>query len=116
MSSQKQKSVVFTFEEEVWLRYIHKIESDRTILDNLLFSGKDGDLTPYNKSKLCEYYSVLYSLEEIMYKLADDDFFDPETKSFIVSEDLAMKFSLFMQALVLSKEIVTENNCSISLH
>lgn len=116
MSSGKQKNVVFTFEEEVWLRYVQKIESDRAILDNLLFSGVDGDLTPYNKSKLCEYYSVLYSLEEIMYKLADDDLFDSETKSFIVSEDLAMQFSIFMQALVLSKEIVTDNNCSISLH
>lgn len=116
MPSGKQKNVVFTFEEEVWLRYVQKIESDRVILDSLLFSGTDGDLTLYNKSKLCEYYSVLFCLEEIMYKLADDDLYDSQTKSFIVSEDLAMQFSIFMQALVYSKEIVTDNNCSISLH
>jgi len=115
MSSNKEKNVVFTLEENTWLTYVQKIESDRTILDNLLFRSSD-PLSLYNKSKLCEYYSILYCLEEIIHKMADDENYDSATKSFIVSEGLAFQFSLFMQALVLSKEIVTENNCSISLH
>jgi hypothetical protein len=115
MSSHEENNVVFTLERGKWLSYLQKIKSDRIILDNLLFRNIE-PLSLYNKSKLCEYYSILYCLEEIIHKMADDENYDSETKSFIVSEGLAFQFSIFMQALVISKEVVTENNCSISLH
>ena len=116
MSSEKKKKVVYTLEEDTWLRYLYKIETDRAIVENLLFRDPDSMMPMHTKSRLCEYYGLLYSMEEVIHKMSDEDNYDDTTKAFIVSESLAFQFSMFMQALVMAKEVLMDNNCSISLH
>ena len=116
MSSEKDKNVIYTLEEGTWLRYRYKIESDRSILENLLFEDPPEKLSLHAKSRLCEYYALLFSMEEVIEKMADQDNFDEAAAAFIVSESLAYQFTLFMQALVMAKEVLMDNNCSISLH
>ena len=115
MSSAKKKNIVYTFEEEVWITYLYKIDSDRLILENLLFNP-ELKLPPHVRSKLCEYFSFLYNMEEVIHKMADEENYDSKMASFIVSEGLALQFSLYMKALVVIKENIADNNYSISLH
>ena len=116
MSSEKKKKVVYTLEEDTWLRYLYKIESDRVIIENLLFEDPDEKMVWHTKSRLCEYYGLLYSMDEVIHKMTDEDNYDEGSSCFIVSESLAFQFSLFMRALVMAKEVLMDNNCSISLH
>jgi hypothetical protein len=55
-------------------------------------------------------------MEETIDQMADEENYDPESESFIVTEKLALQFSLLMKALVVSKENIANNNYSISLH
>ena len=113
--SKRKKEIVYTFEEEMWLTYLYKIESDRNILENLLFDPEEA-LPMYIRSMLCEYFSFLHNMEEIIHKMADEENYDKGTSCFIVSETLALQFTMYMKALVISKENIANNNYSISLH
>ena len=117
MSSEKKKNIVYTLEEDTWLRYMHKVDTDRAIVENLLFNAPaDGSLSLHTKSRLCEYYGLLYSMDEVIHKMADENHYDETTSSYIVSESLAFQFNLFLQALVMAKEVLMDNNCPISVH
>jgi len=113
MFSKKEK-IIYTLEESIWIEYLYKIEQDRLLLENLLFV--ENSLPLYIKSLMCEYFSFLYNMEETIDQMADEENYDPELKSFIVTEKLAFQFSLLMKALVISKENIANNNYSISLH
>ena len=113
MSSKKEK-IIYTLEESIWIEYLHKIDQDRLLLENLLFV--ENSLPLHIKSLMCEYFSFLYNMEETIDQMADEENYDPESESFIVTEKLALQFSLLMKALVVSKENIADNNYSISLH
>ena len=113
MSSEKK--VVYVLDEDMWINYLYKIDDERKVLENLLFISKDS-LPLHVKSVLCEHYSFLYNLEEIINEMADEEHFDPKTSSFLVTKQQAIQFSLFLEAIVSTKEQLLKNNYSISLH
>ena len=113
--SQKKKDIIYTFEEDMWLRYVYKIERDRIVLENLLFDT-ELKLPMHIRSLMCEYFSFLYNMEDVIHKMVDEENYEEKTNCFIVSETLALQFTLFMKALVITKENIANNNYSISLH
>ena len=106
---------IYVLTEDSFWNYLLKIEMDREIISNLLFES-DGSQAMDIKSYLCEYYSLLFNLEELLHEIEDDDSFDKENKNYIITDEQTIKFRVFLEALVILKYKLSYLNCSVSLH
>ena len=88
---------------------------DREIVSNLLFESDEPQAMDV-KSYLCEYYSLLFNLEELLHEIEDDDYFDMENKHYPITDEQTIKFRVFLEALVVLKHKLSSLNCSVSLH
>ena len=112
----KKKTIIYEVKEDFWWRYITKIENDRKITTNFLFDSGSDILPTRVETLLCEYHALLGKLEELLDEMDDTEFFVKERKSFLVSETQGIEFTLFLAALVSTKERLRGLNYSISFH
>ena len=106
---------IYVLAEDSFWTYLLKVEMDREIVSNLLFESDEPqgiDITSY----LCEYYSLLFNLEELLREIEDDDCFDAERKHYAITDEQTIKFRVFLEALVVLKFKLSSLNCSVSLH
>ena len=111
MSQEK----IYVLTEDSFWTYLLKTEMDREIISNLLFESDEPqtmDVTSY----LCEYYSLLFNLEELLREIEDADCFDVERKHYAITDEQTIKFRVFLEALVVLKYKLSSLNHSVSLH
>ena len=111
MSQEK----IYVLTEDSFWTYLLKIEADREIISNLLFEP-DTPSPEDIKSHLCEYYSLLFNLEELLHEIEDYDCFDMENKHYPITDEQTIKFRVFLEALVVLKHKLAYLNYSVSLH
>ncbi len=113
---EKKKKIIYVLDEDACLRYIFKIERDRKIVSQLLFEGDLKDINSLAKAILCEYFAGLRHFENVLNDMMDERLFDKKTKSYIIPEKEALSFTVLFQSLVVMKEDLLKENCSLSLH
>jgi len=113
---EKKKEIIYVLEEEAYLKYFLRVEQDRKIISQLLFGGNINDVSETAKNLLCEYYAAIKHFEDTLDEIVDNNLFDKKTKSYIVSGEEALKFTVLLQSLVVIKEELLVERCSISLH
>ena len=111
----KNNVKLYTITEEAFLRYLLKIDIDKTILTNVLF--EEGKKPPQDiLVNLCEYFVVTISLEDILNDIDSPDFFNEKQKCYYVTDEIVARFSMMLEALVTLKQMLSRKGFSISLH
>lgn len=111
----KEQTKVYIVQEDSFYNYLLKVEVDKKIITNLLFESEEKH--PFKiRALMCEYYAILANLEELLNEIDDADFFSLQDKCYYVTEVHAIKFSVFLEALVSLKYKLSQRGHSISLH
>jgi hypothetical protein len=111
-----EKITLFKIKDETILDYFLKIDSDRRIVSNLLFQD-DSNTSVFNRNLLCEYFSILGSIESILEEVAADDIRDKEDETFyLTTETQAMQIKVFMEGIVQLKTLLLDKNISLYFH
>ncbi len=105
---------VFILSEEKYFEYLDKIERHEKMLKHHLLQD---DFFHENDEKialLCEYFSLLNHMKIMLEDIEEQH--DTKTKDFYMTEQQALKFSVFFEGAVTTKELLTSKNVSLSLH
>jgi len=115
MPSQKKK-IMYVLEEDAYWNYLFRIESDRTVVSELLFGEGGQSIPDLTKSLLCEYFGILRHFENVLEDITDNSRFNKKINSYAVTETEGLQFSVFLENLVVIREELLAENCSILLH
>ena len=109
-----KETLVHILTEEKYLQYLRKISEEKRTVHNLLFDEPRISGQEHIMAQLCECYSSLYHLDKILQDAEES--FNPETSEFHVIADDALKFVIYLSAVVSVKENLPLHNVSFSLH
>jgi len=113
--SKEEKIILYTLDEESMYNYFLKIELDRKIISDFLFK-EESSITRNNRSAMCEYFTLLDGLENVLEEILDDDCKDETTDSYITTTQQAARISIYMEGIVHAKQILNSQNISLYLH
>jgi len=105
---------VFILSEEKYFDYLEKTEGQEKALKHCLFED-----TFFHENEeiivlLCEYVSSLHQMKRLLEDVEDQ--YDKKDKCFYLTEIQALKFSVFLESAVSTKELLSKKNVSLSSH
>ena len=105
---------VFVLSEEKYFEYLDKIERHEAMLKHYLL--KDTFFHENNEIVvlLCEYLSLLDHMKTMLEDIEEQH--EEKNKIFYLASEQALKFTVFFEGAVTTKELLTSKNVSLSLH
>jgi len=105
---------VFVLSEEKYFEYLDKIEKQEKILKHHILKDSFFHENDEIVALLCEYLSLLDHMKIILEDIEEQH--EEKNKFFYLAKDQALKFSVFFEGAVTTKELLTSKNVSLSLH
>ena len=108
------KETVFVLSEEKYFEYLDKIEKQNKALKHNLFKDTFFHENEETIALMCEYFSLLDHMKFILEEIEEQ--YNEQDKFFYLEKEQAIKFSVFFEGAVTTKELLTSKNVSLSLH
>ena len=108
------KETVFVLSEEKYFEYLDKIEKHDKILKHNLFKDTFFHENDETIALMCEYLSLLDHMKLILEDIEEQH--NEQGNFFYLEKEQAIKFSVFFEGAVTTKELLTSKNVSLSLH
>lgn len=112
--TKKTLQLFHALSEDKYIDYMNEINTQKHIINNLLFDDPGMKNEESTIGFLCEQRSSIFHLEIILEELEDS--FSTKKQEFYLSDEQALKFTILLSSLDAMKAQLLINGVSTSLH